>query len=310
MALRNNKSIFRGETGFAAHCSRNLKYKEHIARAASKGLEAAMELRRLRGLSPATARQLFTSTVAPVVDYASSVWMHACKDKAIGPINRVQRVGAQAIVGTFLTVATSVAETEAHIASAQHRFWRRAVKMWTDLHTLPETNPLRRNTARIKKFRRFHRSPLYQVADALKSIEMETLETIHPFTLAPWETRMQAEVEAMADSQTAPGGSMQAAVSSSARNGFVGFGVAIEKQPPRYRKLKLKTSSVTLGARAEQSPYSGELAAIAHALDMPPGLKQYRITLLTSNKAAALTLRNPRQQSGQGHICQIYKLIK
>ncbi|KAJ5449492.1 uncharacterized protein N7458_005941 [Penicillium daleae] len=50
-----------------------LKYKEHIARAASKGLEAAMELRRLRGLSPATARQLFTSTVAPVVDYASSI---------------------------------------------------------------------------------------------------------------------------------------------------------------------------------------------------------------------------------------------
>jgi hypothetical protein len=32
-----------------------LKYKEHIARAASKGLEAAMELRRLRGLSPSTA---------------------------------------------------------------------------------------------------------------------------------------------------------------------------------------------------------------------------------------------------------------
>ncbi|GCB25479.1 putative 115 kDa protein in type-1 retrotransposable element R1DM [Aspergillus awamori] len=120
-----------------------LKYKEHIARAASKGLEAAMELRRHRGLSPATARQLFTSTVAPAVDYASNVWMHACEDKAVGPINRVQRVGAQAIVGTFLTVATSVAEAEAHIATAQHRFWRRAVKMWTDLHTLPDTNPLR-----------------------------------------------------------------------------------------------------------------------------------------------------------------------
>jgi hypothetical protein len=138
-----------------------LKYKEHIVRAASKGLEAVMELWRLRGLSPATARQLFTLTVAPVVDYALSVWMHACKDKAIRLINQVQRVGAQAIVGTFLTVMTSVAETEAHIASAQHCFWRRAVKLWTDLHTLPETNPLRRNTARIKKFRRFHRSPLY-----------------------------------------------------------------------------------------------------------------------------------------------------
>ena len=96
-----------------------LKYKEHIARAASKGLEAAMELRRLRGLSPAIARQLFTSIVTSVVDYASNVWMHAFKDRAIGPINRVQRVGAQAIVGTFLTVATSVAEAEAHIATIQ-----------------------------------------------------------------------------------------------------------------------------------------------------------------------------------------------
>jgi len=50
-----------------------LKYKEHIARAASKGLEAAMELRRLRGLSPLTAQQLFTSTVALAVDYAFNV---------------------------------------------------------------------------------------------------------------------------------------------------------------------------------------------------------------------------------------------
>jgi hypothetical protein len=55
--------------------------------------------------------------------------------------------------------------------------------MWTDIHTLPETHPLRRSTACMKKFRRYHRSPLYQVADALKNIEMETLETINPFVL-------------------------------------------------------------------------------------------------------------------------------
>jgi hypothetical protein len=33
-----------------------LKYKEHIWRVASRGLEAAMELRHLQGLSPSTAR--------------------------------------------------------------------------------------------------------------------------------------------------------------------------------------------------------------------------------------------------------------
>lgn len=60
--------------------------------------------------------------VAPVVDYASNVWMHTLKDKAIRTINCVQRVGVQAIVGTFLTVVTSVTEAEAHIVTAQHWF--------------------------------------------------------------------------------------------------------------------------------------------------------------------------------------------
>jgi len=50
-----------------------LKYKEHIWMAASRGLQAAMELRRLRGLTPSTTRQLFTCMVTPVVDYASNV---------------------------------------------------------------------------------------------------------------------------------------------------------------------------------------------------------------------------------------------
>ncbi|KAJ5267785.1 hypothetical protein N7478_010593 [Penicillium angulare] len=210
----------------------------------------------------------------------------------MGPINRVQRVGAQAIVGAFLTVATSVAEAEAHIATARHRFWRRAVKMWTDMHTLPETNPLRRGTDRIRKFRRYHRSPLYHVADALKHFDMETLETINPFTLAPWDERVQANVDGQDEPQTEAGGLMQIALSSSARNELVGFGVASEKQPPRNRKLKLKTFSTTLGARAEQNPFSAELAAMAHVLKMVVGIKDYKITLLTSNKAAALTLRN------------------
>jgi hypothetical protein len=87
---------------------------------------------------------------------------------------------------------------------------------------------------------------------------------------------------------------MQIAVSSSARNKVVGFGGVIQKQPPKYRKPRLKAFSVTLGARSEQNPYLGELAAIAHALKTLPALKLYRITLLTSNKAAALTLGNPR----------------
>jgi hypothetical protein len=74
----------------------------------------------------------------------------------------------------------------------------------------------------------------------------------------------------------------------------VGFGRFIQKQPPKYKKPRLKAFSVTLGARLEQNPYSGELLVIAHALKTLPALKLYRITLLTSNKVAALTLGNPQ----------------
>ncbi|KAJ6437636.1 endonuclease/exonuclease/phosphatase [Purpureocillium lavendulum] len=128
----------------------SLKYKEHLARASAKALESTMELQRLRGLTPAGETAVHGHGHA-----GGGLRMHACRYKRVGPINRVQRVGAQAIVGTFMTVATCIAEAEATITNAQERFWRRAVKMWTDLHTLPTTNPLRSATKSIRKFKRF-----------------------------------------------------------------------------------------------------------------------------------------------------------
>ena len=41
-----------------------------------RDLEAVLELRRLKGLSLPIARQLFTSIVALVMDYAFNVWMY------------------------------------------------------------------------------------------------------------------------------------------------------------------------------------------------------------------------------------------
>ena len=285
-----------------------IKYKEHIARASSKGLEAALELKRLRGLSPATARQLFTSTVVPVVEYASNVWMHAFKDRLRGPINRVQKMGAQAIVGTFLTVATSFAEAEACIPPAQDRFWKRIIKLWTDIHTLPDTNPLRRNTSRMRKFRRQFRSPLYDVAEVLKDFAMEELETINPFTLAPWEKRVQTITDQATPDEANV--AVQVAVSCSAQNGIVGFGVATQRTTSTHSKPKRKTFYSTIGSRSQQNPYSGELAAIAQALKRLPQLRYRKITLLTSNKGAVLALKRPRQQSGQEYIHRIYESIR
>jgi endonuclease/exonuclease/phosphatase family metal-dependent hydrolase len=50
-----------------------LRYKQHIAATAAKGLLAALALKRLHLTSPNTTRRLFAATVAPVIDYASNV---------------------------------------------------------------------------------------------------------------------------------------------------------------------------------------------------------------------------------------------
>jgi hypothetical protein len=160
-----------------------LKYKEHIVRASSKGLEAVIELRQLRGLLPLIVQQLFTSTIALVVDYTSNIWIHKAKYKAVQAINRVQRIGTQAIVGTFNTIATNIAKAEAHIVTAQDRFWKRVIKFWTDIYTLPETNLLHNTISQIQQLRRYC-SPLYQVANVLKDVSIDSLKTINPFILA------------------------------------------------------------------------------------------------------------------------------
>jgi hypothetical protein len=91
---------------------------------------------------------------------------------------------------------------------------------------------------------------------------------------------------------------------------LVGIGGATQLVISARSKPKLRTFYSTIGTRSQQNPYSGELAAMARALSLLPPLRFRRIALLTSNKAAVLSLRQPRQQSGQEYICRIYNSIR
>ncbi|KAF4337193.1 reverse transcriptase [Fusarium beomiforme] len=263
-----------------------LYYKQHIARAATKGLEAAMELKRLKGMAPSTTRQLFTAMVAPAVDYASDVWMHACKTVSAYAIYRVQRVGAQAIIGSFTNVATAVAEAEAHITTIHERFWRRASKL--------------------------------RIVDVCRELPKDTMEVIQPFTLAPWEARLQVILNSQGEEEenkikelAKAGWAVRIATSSSARHDLVGMGGATRIPISMARAGKIsETFSVTLGTREEHNPYTAELAAIAQGLGCLPEIKYRVIVILTSNRSAAQAIGNPRQQSGQGHIREIYDAVE
>ena len=156
-----------------------LRYQKHMARAAEKGLTAAMNLRRLKLLSPRVARQLFMATVAPAMDYASNVWMHARRAKETGWLNKAQRIGAQAITGSFQTVSTAVAEAEAGIHAVGERHKQAATRLCVDLRTLPQTHPL---AALKNKASKRYLSPMQGIAAMVAKGSTERMEVIHEYT--------------------------------------------------------------------------------------------------------------------------------
>ena len=59
--------------------------------------------------------------VVPVVDYALTIWAHTLEPSADKTFRRIQKLGAQAITGAFVTVARGVLELEAGIRSLNTR---------------------------------------------------------------------------------------------------------------------------------------------------------------------------------------------
>jgi hypothetical protein len=262
-------------------------------------------------VSPSTARQLFGSTVAPVVDYASNVWMHACGTVGMASLNRVQRVGAQAVIGAFRTVAVAVAEIEASIRTVRERHADRAAKLWVDLHTLPKTNPLSRLGTRV--FRKFI-SPLQKIAQAHEGVPTDAVETIQEYAISPWEQRIPAIIHPDSERAVEVANCISGiciATSSSERKGMVGMGGAIFDTYGRMPNGQPVTFAVTLGPRAEHNPYVAELEAMAMAVQgIPPYLLRREITIITSNQAAIQMVNQPKQQSGQASVIRIYDAVR
>ncbi|KIX08397.1 uncharacterized protein Z518_03053 [Rhinocladiella mackenziei CBS 650.93] len=97
--------------------------------------------KRLRGLRPSTARQLYTATVTPVVDYASPVWSINASTKTVRAAEQIQRIAAISIIAGFRTIAFPIAEAEASLKSVVDRWTDQLRRFWVDLHTLPSSHP-------------------------------------------------------------------------------------------------------------------------------------------------------------------------
>lgn len=123
-----------------------LTFKSHVGEIAKRGMRAVLALRRLRAIPPVVARQLFTATVAPKIDYAASVWCCPSRHRVVAkwiekPLSMIQRIASQAIVGCLKTVTLHIAEAEAGIEPVVTRLRKRVLKHWVKCHTLPRSHP-------------------------------------------------------------------------------------------------------------------------------------------------------------------------
>ena len=160
-------------------------------------------------------------------------------------------------------------------------------------------------------FRRFL-SPLQRIA--LLHHPTSEIETIQPFAVPPWEKRIGVIVkpdreEAAQVARDAQG--IVVATCSSEKKGMVGIGGAIYDTTTTTPtdKAAIATYTVTLGPRDRLNIYFAEIIAVATALRNLSALplEDRVITLLSSNLSVLQVINNPRQQSGQSYICQIYE---
>lgn len=169
-----------------------LRFKEHLVRAGKRGLKAAMALKRMKGLNPRTARTLFISKVAPVIDYASPIWSPSAAKLSTKVLNQAQRLGGQAIVGAFRTLGLERAESEAGIAAMRERWDQQQGRFWVKCHTLPAKHPFWRRRRQINTSNRRFRSPLQRIARKFERIDLSHLESIEPHCKPPWHKGFSA----------------------------------------------------------------------------------------------------------------------
>ena len=128
----------------------------------------------MKDLRLQAARQLFFSIVTSGSDNASQLWSFAISDKVRASLDRAQRVGAQAILGIFPSVALSIAEAEVSIEFALLRHQTQLARFWISLHNLPKNHALWRTQKRPKPYRRLC-SPM---AREIVELNLDTLDNI------------------------------------------------------------------------------------------------------------------------------------
>ena len=276
-----------------------LRFKLHVSKVAGKAYKAALALKRLKGLRPSSIRQLFSATVAPVMDYASAVWYLGVPDKTIKLLEQAQRVGAQATTYCFRTVALPIAEAEAGIVSLRQRLHDSTVRFWIGLHRLHSHHPHFKLIRRRRVVKRYL-SPLQKASSLFQALKVDRIETIAPFINAPWESKPAVfilDAHGAKEATITRFDTLDLYTDGSVRNGLAGIGVWATDL----------VYSKTVCPAEETNIHLTELEAIYKAIRLPtePSLNSFHIRIFTDSRMALQCIQKPKRNDSQQLVKKI-----
>lgn len=293
-----------------------LRFSQHTARAAKRGIRAALALKRIKGMTVGTARQLFTSTVTPTVDYASPIWSTSLTGRVTEMLNQIQRIGTQAIIGAFRTVTRIRAEMEAGIEQLTARMHRQEYKFWVKCHALPVKHPWWKIRWGIDTQNKRFPSPLQRIAMQLESVDLTEMERIYPFCIPLWQQGIEAQILEGEEAQkwAEDSDELKVFVDASYRGHNAGVGV--------YHSVRRSDNSVVehrevvkIGKNAGYTSTHVELTAIQAALELISAIwspdtiarfgnkaRDLTYVIVSDSQSAIRTVSRPSLQSGQAVI--------
>ena len=192
-----------------------------------KGLRAALALKRLRNIRLEVARQLYTATVTSKTDYASIIWAPNAT-AAIKGLERVQRIGAQAVISTFKTVSLIIAEAEAGLERIPTRLHRQHTATWVKLHSKSKNHRFWKIKKALGDLRnQVWISPLQKIARMCQIFTSVNPEYIQPVAKAPWISPVEVHLpnRETANKEASTPLLVSVFTSASSRNSLIGAGI-------------------------------------------------------------------------------------
>ena len=123
------------KVSLTAHCDKSIT-------AATK---KCLAIGRLRGIRPKQMRQLHRAVIDTTTYYTASTWYARGRlgvQQHTTRLERILRMGAQALIGAFRTVSSGVLQDEAVLDAVETRLAMKTAKHALDVGSLPQQHPL------------------------------------------------------------------------------------------------------------------------------------------------------------------------